>query len=164
MQTLIPLAEKIAALLVERKETIAIAESSSGGLISAALLAVPGASKYFLGGAVVYTREARRELLQLPPPTPPLRSATEAYVLLHAHRMREKFGATWALDEAGAAGPPNEKGLGNIYGDASGHTCFAIVGEGFERASTLETRLDDRAANMMAFARAGLETILAQLA
>jgi PncC family amidohydrolase len=163
MQTLIPLAETIAALLVAKKQTVAIAESSSGGLISAALLAVPGASKYFLGGAVVYTREARRELLQLPPPTPPLRSATEPYVLLHAHRMREKFGATWALAEAGAAGPPNEKGLGNVYGDASGHSCFAIVGEGYERAMTIETGLNDRAANMIAFAEAGLTMLLADL-
>ncbi|MEJ0023989.1 MAG: CinA family protein [Alphaproteobacteria bacterium] len=124
---------------------------------------MPGASRYFLGGAVVYTRLARLELLQLPPPRPPLRSATEDYVLIHAHRMREKFTADWALAEAGAAGPPNEKGLGNSYGDASGHSCFAIVGEGVEHASTLETRLDDRVANMMAFARAGLEIILAQI-
>src|SRR5688572_4413847 len=56
MQTLIPLAEKIAARLQQRGETIAVSESSTGGLISAALLAVPGASAYFLGGAVVYTR------------------------------------------------------------------------------------------------------------
>src|SRR6516165_6677395 len=59
MKDLLPQAEKIAALLTSRRETIAIAESSTGGLVSAALLAIPGASAYFLGGAVVYTRQAR---------------------------------------------------------------------------------------------------------
>lgn len=146
-----------------RKETVAIAESSAGGLIAAALLAVPGASRYFLGAAVVYTRKARSTLLDLPPPAPGLRSATEPYVLIHARRIRERLGATWGMAEAGAAGPPNEKGLGNIYGDASGHSCFALVADGFERATTIETRLDDRVANMIAFARAGLEMMLAEL-
>ena len=75
MQTLIPLAEKIAALLVARRETIAVAESSAGGLIAAALLAVPGASRYFLGGAVVYTKQARRTLLGLEGLSPGLRFA-----------------------------------------------------------------------------------------
>ena len=59
MDRLLPLAEKIAARLIERKETVAVAEGSAGGLISAALLAVPGASAYFVGGAVVYTGAAR---------------------------------------------------------------------------------------------------------
>ena len=59
MQSLLPLAEKIAARLIERHETIAVTESSTGGLIAAALLSVPGASAYFLGGAVAYTKAAR---------------------------------------------------------------------------------------------------------
>ena len=53
MSDLNALAGEIAALLKARGETIAVAESSAGGLISAALLSVPGASAYFLGGAVV---------------------------------------------------------------------------------------------------------------
>ena len=56
MKELVSVAEQIAAKLIARKETIAVAESSTGGLISAALLSVPGASAYFLGGGVVYTR------------------------------------------------------------------------------------------------------------
>ena len=63
MQSLLPVAEKSAARLVERRETIAIAESSTGGLVAAALLAVPGASAYFAGGAVVYTKSSRLALL-----------------------------------------------------------------------------------------------------
>jgi nicotinamide-nucleotide amidase len=65
MQELMPLAEKAAAVLKDRRETITIAESSTGGLISTALLGVPGASAYFLGGAVVYTVKARRSLLDI---------------------------------------------------------------------------------------------------
>jgi nicotinamide mononucleotide (NMN) deamidase PncC len=63
MQSLLPAAEKIAACLVERRETIAIAESSTGGLVAAALLAVPGASAYFAGGAVAHTKSSRLALL-----------------------------------------------------------------------------------------------------
>lgn len=162
MQTLIPLAEKVAALLVARKETIAVAESSAGGLISAALLAVPGASRYFLGGAVVYTKQARRALLQLEGLAPGLRSSTEPYVLIHAHRIRAQMGAHWGLAEAGAAGPPNARGLGNVYGDAAGHACFALAGGEplIERTMTLETGRGERVENMIAFAEAGLEMIL----
>ena len=65
MRDLIPLAEKIAIELIARKQTIGIAESSTGGLISAALLAVPGASAYFIGGTVVYTYKSRSALLGL---------------------------------------------------------------------------------------------------
>ena len=65
MTELEDIAVRIAGRLIERGETVAVAESSAGGLISAALLAVPGASKYFVGGAVVYTRAARKQLLGL---------------------------------------------------------------------------------------------------
>ena len=58
---LVALAERVGERLKARGETIAIAESSAGGLISAALLAIPGASAYFVGGAVVYTREWPRK-------------------------------------------------------------------------------------------------------
>ena len=163
MQTLLPPAVEIAARLVARKETIAVAESSAGGLISAALLSVPGASRYFLGGGVIYTKAARRHLLGLEGLAPGLRSSTEPYVLIHARRIREQLGASWGLAEAGAAGPPNEKGLGNVYGDASGHAVFALVGAASERAMTIETGGSDRVENMRAFARAALEMLLAEI-
>jgi len=151
VKALLPLAEQIAARLIARKETIAIAESSTGGLVSAALLAVPGASAYFLGGAVAYTKAARSALLGIDDLPPGLRPATEAYSLLIASRVRERHGASWGLGETGATGP-----TGNRYGDAAGHTCIALAGP-IERAVTLETGSADRAANMEAFAKRALE-------
>src|SRR6185295_11232267 len=115
-------------------DTIAVAESSTGGLISASLLAVPGASAYFLGGAVVYTRQARRTLMSIPDPAMAgLRSASEPYAALLARTVREQHGATWGLSETGAAGP-----TGNRYGDPAGHACIALAGPS-ERVLTLRT-------------------------
>ncbi len=154
MQSLMPLAEAVAERLKARKETVAVAESSSGGLISAVLLAVPGASAYFLGGAVVYTGKARMSLLGLTRESVAgMRSSSEPYALLLARTARENFNATWGLSETGAAGP-----TGNPYGDAAGHSCLAISGP-VEMAITLETGDSDRAANMQAFARRGLELL-----
>jgi nicotinamide-nucleotide amidase len=152
------LAATLGALLKERKETLAVAESSAGGLISAALLAVPGASAYFLGGAVVYTQVARRALLRVPDESVAgIRSSTEAYALLKARTIRSQLGATWGLAETGATGP-----TGNRYGDAAGHACLAVAGP-VERAITLETRDGDRERNMWAFARAALELLESSL-
>jgi len=154
MQTLMPLAEQVAALLKARRETVAIAESSTGGLLSAALLAVPGASTYFLGGAVVYTRKAREQLLQLPrEAVVGMRSASEPYALLLARTARLRFSASWGLAETGAAGP-----TGNSYGDNAGHSCIAIAGTA-EEAMTIETGETDRLANMHAFATAALQLL-----
>jgi nicotinamide-nucleotide amidase len=155
MDLLQPLAEQIAARLIARKETIAVAESSTGGLIAAALLALPGASAYFVGGAVVYTKAARAALMGIgDADMQGLRPSTEAYALMLAKRARERMGATWALAESGATGP-----AGNRYGDAAGHTCIAIVGPS-ERAITLEIGSADRRANMAAFAKRALELFL----
>jgi PncC family amidohydrolase len=148
------LAAALGARLVERRETVAVAESSAGGLISAALLAVPGASAYFLGGSVVYTRAARRALLRIPDEAVEgIRSSTEAYALLAARAVRELLGATWGLAETGATGP-----TGNRYGDAAGHVCLAIAGP-VERAATLETGHGNREKNMSTFARAALDLL-----
>jgi nicotinamide-nucleotide amidase len=159
MNELRPLAEKIAAALKRRNETLAVAESSAGGLISAALLAVPGASSYFLGGGVVYTRQSREALLgitakDLEGITP----STEAYALLLARTVRTRVSATWGLSETGTAGP-----TGSRYGYAAGHSCVAISGP-TERAATIETASADRAANMHAFARRSLELLAEALA
>lgn len=153
MQDLMPRAEKAGLFLKERRETIVIAESSTGGLISAALLAVPGASAYFLGGAVVYTITARRALMGLEMPEG-MRASTEAYALHLAKTARQRFEATWALSESGAAGP-----TGNRYGDAAGHSCIAVVGP-TERTITIETGQSDRVANMRAFAATALDELV----
>ena len=158
MQNLASLAEPIAVLLKERRETIAVAESSTGGLISAALLGIAGASSYFLGGAVVYTQTARRRLLDIPDSAMGgLRASTEAYALLLARTTRERFAASWALAETGATGP-----TGNRYGDAAGHSCIAVAGL-TERAITLETGSSDRLGNMHAFSAAALDLLKAAL-
>ncbi|MGB7036560.1 MAG: CinA family protein [Xanthobacteraceae bacterium] len=155
MKALLPLAETIAQRLIARRETIAIAESSTGGLIAAALLAVPGASAYFLGGAVIYTKTARAALLAIgDAEMEGLRASTEAYALLIAKRMRERHGAVWGLGETGAAGP-----TGNRYGDLAGHTCIAVCGPA-ERTVTLRTGSAERLANMEAFAKRALELLV----
>jgi nicotinamide-nucleotide amidase len=154
MKELIAIAEQIAAKLVARKQTIAVAESSTGGLISASLLAVPGASAYFLGGAVVYTRDARRVLMDITDETMKgMRSASEPYAKLLAEQMRRRFATDWGLSETGATGP-----TGNRYGDAAGHACIAIVGpDDAEAVSTIETGHGDRETNMREFACAALK-------
>jgi nicotinamide-nucleotide amidase len=152
MQALLPIAEKIVGVLIERHETIAVAESSTGGLIAAALVALPGASAYFVGGAVVYTRFARAALLGIADADMAgMRASIEPFALLVARRMRERHGAIWALGESGASGP-----TGNRYGGAPGHSCIAVVGP-IERAITLETGSADRRANMDAFTKRALE-------
>ncbi len=155
MQNLLPLAEKLGAMLKERRETVAVAESSTGGLVSAALLSVAGASAYFLGGAVVYTREARRLTLDIPDAAfKGIRSVTEELALILARAALKRFSASWSIAEVGAAGP-----AGNRYGDPAGHSCIAVAGPGFERAATVETGSSDRIANMRAFSRAALELL-----
>jgi PncC family amidohydrolase len=147
-------AASLGARLRQRRETLAVAESSAGGLISATLLAVPGASAYFLGGGVIYTQAARRGLLRLDDEAlQGIRASTEAYALLKARRIRELLGATWGLAETGASGP-----TGNRYGDAAGHACFAVTGP-VERAVTVETGQPDRETNMWTFAHAALELL-----
>jgi len=158
MKDLVAIAEQIAAHLIERRQTIAVAESSTGGLISASLLAVPGASAYFLGGAVVYTRDARRILMDIPDDAMKgIRSASEPYAKLLASQMRTRFSTDWGLSETGATGP-----TGNRYGDAAGHSCIVIAGLE-PSAMTLETGSADRLANMHVFASTALNFLLQNL-
>jgi PncC family amidohydrolase len=152
MQELIERAEILAALLRERQQTIAVAESSTGGLVAAALLSVAGASAYFLGGAVVYTRASRQALLGISDAAlAEMRPSTEPYARLLADSARRLLSTSWAIGETGATGP-----TGNRYGDAAGHCCLAISGER-PRALTVETGAADRLANMRAFAGRALE-------
>jgi nicotinamide-nucleotide amidase len=145
------LAERVGAGLKERGETVAVSESSSGGLVSAALLAIPGASAYFMGGAVVYTRDAKMALLEIPGKTlDEIRSSSEPHAMMMARTVREKLGTDWGIAETGAAGP-----TGNRYGDDAGHVCVAISGP-VEIVTTVETGKSDRAENMQVFAEAAL--------
>jgi PncC family amidohydrolase len=158
METLLPIAARAGALLKARSETVAVAESATGGLVAAALLAVPGASVYFLGGGVLYTRAARSTLFGIPVET--LRStpgASEAMAVLLAEGARTRLGAVWGLGEAGAAGPS-----GNSYGHHAGHGVFAVAGP-VSRAGTIETGHGDRVGNMRRFSEALLQMLVACL-
>jgi PncC family amidohydrolase len=151
MATLAAIAEAVGTLLKARNETVAVAESSTGGLIAAALLAAPGASAYFVGGGVIYTQKAREVLLEVDLARHAgMRPSTEAYALLEATAIRARLGTTWGLGETGATGP-----TGNRYGDAPGHSCIAVVGPR-SRSITLETGQTDREANMWRFAQEAL--------
>ena len=154
MTDLISMAGSVGALLKRNGQTVAVAESSAGGLVSASLLAVPGASAYFLGGAVVYTGTARQALLGVGDDAMAgMRASTEPYALLKARTVRDSLGSTWGLSETGATGP-----TGNRYGDDAGHACIAVAGP-VERVMTLETGEAGREANMWAFAKAALDLL-----
>ncbi len=155
MHELLPRATRVVELLSARRQMIAVAESSAGGLINAALLAVPGASACCRGGLVVYTYELRRAMLGITDEdVRGMTPSTEPYALLAARRTRERVGTEWALAETGAAGP-----TGSRYGFPAGHACFAVVGPSVERAITLETGSSDRIANMHAFTAAALDLL-----
>ncbi len=154
MTQLSQLATEVGTSLKDRGQTVAVAESSAGGIISAALLAVPGASAYFKGGGVVYTGEAKQTLMALSDAKmAESRAATETHALNLARAAREQLRADWGVGETGAAGP-----TGNRYGDAPGHTCIGISGPS-EKVMTLETSMDDREKNMWAFAQATLHLL-----
>ena len=145
------MAETVGALLVEHGQTVAVAESSSGGLICAALLAVPGASAYFKGGGAVYTSTSKQTLMGVSDAAmAAARAATESHAQHLAQAARGRLEAVWGIGETGAAGP-----TGNRYGDPPGHTCIGVAGP-ISRATTVETGLTQRVDNMTAFATAAL--------
>src|SRR3954465_9345120 len=149
----------IGEMLRERGESVGVAEGSAGGLISAALLSIPGASPYYLGGAVIYTAGASKAWMAGPVQIPPgMRGATEPFAAYLAASAKARLGATWGIGEAGAAGPPNR------YGDPAGHSWLAVAGP-VAASRRLLTGLEDRGENMVAFAIGALtlfEETLAQ--
>jgi nicotinamide-nucleotide amidase len=158
MSDLQSMGSAIGALLKERGETVAVSESSTGGIISAALLSVPGASAYFMGGGVVYTQASREALLEINlDDHPGMRSASEPYAALCAETIRARLGTVWGLAETGASGPS-----GNRYGDDAGHSCLAVNGP-VTRVETLETGSNDRLENMWGFAAHALALFEAAL-
>jgi PncC family amidohydrolase len=150
MQNLLAGASRVAPLLIASGASIAVAESSTGGLISAALLSVPGASAYFRGGDVIYTRDARTAFGITAEMMAGMRSASPPYSKVLAAHARMRLGTTWGLAETGASGPS-----GNSYGDAAGHTCLAVDGP-MPMSRVLATGSADRIANMLIFAEAAL--------
>lgn len=158
MESLLPLAAEVADLLKKRGETLALSESSMGGLVSASLVAQPGASAFYLGSTVIYTRQAGKAIYELKgPPAPDVKPLTEPYVAAMAEVVKAKFGSDWALSEMGASGPS-----GSPYGPGPGTATIGLAGP--KPASiTVSTGSADRAANMRAFAKAALELLLKSL-
>ncbi|MEQ8265987.1 MAG: CinA family protein [Parvibaculum sp.] len=158
MEKLIPLAAKVAELLKKRGETLALSESSMGGLVSAALVAQPGASAFYLGSTVIYTRDAARALYALQgPPAPDVKPLTEPYVAAMADIVRARLGSTWALAEMGASGPS-----GSPYGPGPGTAVIGLSGPN-PASITVSTGSADRAANMRTFGEAALKLLLKSL-
>lgn len=161
MHDLLELGTRAGTLLLARGEKIAVGETSAGGLISASLLAVPGASAYFAGGAITYSARSIRGLAGISieeMKARGIRSSSEPYAQLLAEAIRGKHGRiTWGLSETGAAGPGR-----NSYGDPPGHTCMAVIGP-VHLTRTLRTGLDDRVSNMWAFAQATLALLVEAL-
>jgi len=154
MDQLLSLAKLVADRLTARNETVAVAESSAGGLISTALLAMPGASAYFLGAVNLYTPSARAALLEL---DPTIRSATVPYAMIMAKTIRSRLAATWGVGESGVAGPAP-----NRYGDPVGHCVIAVMGPRC-RNVIIQTKMEDRLPNMRAFAHASLRLLADQI-
>ena len=151
-------AARIALRLRERGEALAIADGATGGLLSAAILTVPGATGFYRGGGVIYSRRAREVVLGISArDAAGMRSVTEDYAVLQARGVAAQFGAEWGLAESGSAGGSVHPG-----GVGSGKSWAAVAGPGGAIASRLtETGSDLRAANMFAFAGAAL-ALLAQ--
>ncbi len=154
MDQLLVTAKLVADRLTARRETVAVAESSAGGLISTALLAIPGASNYFLGAVNLYTPSARAALLDL---DPTMRSACLPYALAMARTVRQRLAATWGVGETGVTGPTV-----NRYGDPIGHCVISVAGPRNHNL-ILHTHLIDRMANMRAFAHAALQLLAEQI-
>ncbi len=140
------LANEIASLLTERAETVCVADGTTGGLVSAALLSVAGASRYFAGGGVLYTLNSR---IQLAGADPKLfidyRGTTAEMLAAVAEALRQRLDATWCIAESGLAGP-----TGGRSGAPPGRTTLAVAGP-IQRTEVVDTGLADREANMVEF-------------
>ena len=151
IELLAALADRAAAALKARKQTIAVADGATGGLVSAGLLTVPGATAFYLGGGVIYSFKGRDILLDLDAAElKGMKSVTEPYALLQARAIRDRFGADWGIAESGSAGPTHP------FGVPAGKSCIAVVGPGVSVARSLDTGNENRIANMEAFALAAL--------
>jgi nicotinamide-nucleotide amidase len=113
------LAEVVLAQLRQRGETVAVAESCSGGGIGAALAAVPGASDVFLGGVIAYANSVKRDLLAVPESLLLQHGAvSNPVVAAMAEGARRLTGADWAMAVSGIAGPGGgsaEKPVGLVH-------------------------------------------------
>jgi nicotinamide-nucleotide amidase len=140
------LALEIAELLIARGEKVAVSESTTGGLVSAALLSVGGASKYFAGGGVVYTLASRTALAGVPAEQyANYQGTTPEMLATLAEAMRQRLAATWCIAESGLAGP-----TGGRFGAPAGKTTLSVAGP-VARTEVMLTGIADRVENMVEF-------------
>ena len=152
--TLTKLAVDTAKALRNTQATVAVAESSTGGLISAALVAIPGASEFYVGGSVVYSLPSRRELLRMRrADVQGIEVLSEAMALRFAEHARAQLDTTWAIAELGVAGPADSP-----YGHPAG-TC--VIGVAGPRTASLriDTNSNQRENNMWRFADEALQVL-----
>lgn len=160
--------KSIADILKRRKETVSVSEAACGGLLSAYLVSVPGASEWFHGGTLVYSLKSRlklsgwseEDILNYTGPS-------EKVVLRLARNLRMDLGSTYVLSETGIAGPVlqlQDKEGKSIYSNEDIGTVFlGIAYPGGEVSTFKKTTSSDRSFNMQEFAKAGLEFFLEEL-
>ena len=137
--------------LISRGDSITVSETSTGGLIGAMLLAVPGASAYFKGATVPYSFPSRRKWLDMNRDSvADLEPMSEAMAMRFAQIAQAQLNSTWGLAELGIAGP-----TGATYGVSAGTSVIAISGPN-PLATTVITGHNRRQSNMWHFAEAAI--------
>lgn len=136
------LMDTISQQLTNRHETIAVAESCTGGGLAYYISQVPGISNVFLGGMVTYANSAKINLLHIPKDTIATHGAVSKEIaLLMAKNCKQAFGSTWALSTTGIAGPgggSKEKPVGIVWIGIAGPTIHEAYQFVFENLSRLE--------------------------
>lgn len=153
-----PVLNEVAQLLSSRNETISIAETAAGGIISASLLSVPGASKYYKGGLTLYTLESRIQFAGWTEDTKKnYHGPNKDVVSGLAKNVREKLGSTYCLCESGIAGPGAS---GSSRERTPDFVALAVASEdGIMTDEQVTGMGGDREKNMVEFARLGLELL-----
>ena len=149
------LEEEVGRLLLERGESIAVAESCTGGLIAHWLTDVPGSSDYFIFSGVTYANSAKTGVLGVDEACLKEHGAVaEETALEMALGARRVSGADWGLATSGIAGPGGgspEKPVGTI--------CLGLAGPGISLSKKLIFSFDDRNMNKRIFAASALNLL-----
>ncbi|KAL8918600.1 MAG: hypothetical protein Q9172_005354 [Xanthocarpia lactea] len=153
-----PILNEVTTLLTSRKETVSVAETAAGGIISASLLSVPGASKFYRGGLTLYTLESRIQFAGWTEEHTKNYNGPNAEVVSElAKNVRERLGSTYCLAESGTAGPA---GSGKELNRQPDFVALAVASEGGVVAKETTTKVGgDRERNMVEFAKLGLELL-----
>lgn len=162
------LVSEIADILIRRNQTVSVSEGACGGLLSAYLISLPGASKFFDGGRLIYSLRSRLRasgwnLEQIKSYTGP----SETVALKMARNLRIELGSTYVLSETGYAGPSTNVGLDNqsiTDEDAKVGTVYlGISGPKGNQSCEMCTNSEERSINMQLFAKYSLQFFLKTL-